>query len=185
MHRYLLVPQFTMNSRPLACFPLSFRLHSELGWTDLVRHATTRNPEIIGYLVAHPEILPRCDDPYTLLESWWPLSNICVYFIRRRNDSAVAEWVITDGVFSQILPALRSAKRSAMNAAPRFEGMLGDLLDTARRAWAAAEPGKPFPLLPGPSGLPDAAIVHRYELSEAFITPFTATMEVLESKELL
>jgi hypothetical protein len=174
-----------MSSQPLARFSLSHRIHTEFGWTELVRHFTTRNRDVIGYLVAHPEILPRCDDPHTLLESWWPLGNLTVYFIRRRDGNTLAEWVTTDGVFSQTLPALRSGKRAGPNDEPQFAGMLSDVLDIARKAWEAAEPGKPFPLLPGPSGLPEAVILHRYELNEAFISPYAATMAVLESKELL
>ena len=172
-----------MKSIPLVRFHLSPRLHIEFGWTDLVRHAATRNPEVVGYLLEHPEILPPCDDPYTLFESWWPLDNLCVYIIRRRKGSSLAEWVITDGVFNQILPARRMIVRPGLVSEPQFEGLLGDVLSTARCAWTASNPGKPLPLLPGETGLPEAVILHRYKLSEAYIAPYAATMEVLMSKE--
>lgn len=172
-----------MNTSPLARFRLTTRLHAELGWIEHVRHATTRNPEVIGHLLAHPEILPRCDDPYTLLEGWWPLGNLCVYIIRHHKGSGRAEWVITDGVFNQIHPARRMIKRPGACDEPHFDGMLGDVLAIARREWSVAHPGQPFPLFPGPSGLPDAVILHRYEFNEAFIAPYGATMDVLSSKE--
>ncbi len=174
-----------MNTPPLAKFRLTARLHIELGWVDHVRWAATRNPKVIGYLLQNPEILPRCEDPHTLLESWWPLGNLCVYFIRYPKESSVAEWVITDGVFNQILPAQRMIKCAGRCDEPLFGGMLGDVFAIARNAWSAAQPGQPFPLLPGPSGLPDAVILHRYEVNEAIIAPYNATMDVLASKELL
>ncbi len=168
---------------PLAKFRLTTRLHTELGWADHVRHATTRNPQVIEYLMAHPEILPRCDDPCTLFEGWSPLGNICVYFVRWPKGCTYPEWVISDGVFNVILPASRMIKRPGACDEPYFDGMLGQTLAAARKAWVAAHPGETFPLLPGPTGLPEAAIIHRYESSEAFIAPYQATLDVLASKE--
>lgn len=150
---------------------------------DLVRQVTTSYPKAIGYLIEHPEILPRCDDPYTLLEAWRPLGNLCVYFIRVREDNYLAEWVITDGLFNQSWPAKKMVNKPGACPEPEFDGLLGDVLAAARAAWSTTQPSKAFPLFPGPSGLPEAVILHRYESGDAFIAPYDATMEVLSSQE--
>ena len=183
--RVVIIYFTSMNTKPLARFRLTTRLHVELGWTDLVRHATTRNPDVIGYLLSNWDVLPRCDDPYTLFEGWRPLGNLCVYIIRQTDGNPHAEWVITDGVFNQILPADGVTKRPGGGDEPHFTGLLGDVLAAARTAWHEVQPGTPFPMLPGPSGLPEAAILHRYEQNEAFIADFGATMTLLSSKEAL
>ena len=169
----------------IAKFNLALNLHTELGWTDLVRHATTRSPAVIGHLLHHRDFLPICEDPVTILESWQPILGYCVHFIRQRQALATVEWVVTDGIFNQVIPM--PAPDAGTGSAPDSGclALMRHVFGLARAACQSACPGAPFPLIPQAHGLPAAVILHRFGNGEALIVPYAAALQALTHREQL